>query len=394
MTKKFQAATLVVVVMAALGGQARALEPQGYRTAEGLVVTPFLRMSERWDDNFRAVETGEESSLVTTVNPNVNLGVKGYKAEFNLNLDLSHDVFHSSRSDDNTDRKATAMLGLAFNARNRLRVDAGISHVEETASLVQKLENDVFETSNAGAIYGFGAESARGQLEVGASQEWLRFKNSRALLNEERERDAQALRATFYVALAPRTKALAEVRQTQYEYISNTALDSTNLALLGGLKWEATAKTTGSIKVGTENKEFEATALGDKDNSMWEAAVTWSPLSYSTFTLTTNSRFEEGNNGAFAIESQSTALNWDHSWSQRLKSSVSMGVANQDYLGAPVPTGADRADELVNAGAGITYGIRRWLEVGLGYKFSENDSNASGRSFERNMVAANVGITL
>lgn len=392
MSKKYLAATLVV--MGAAGGQASALEPQGYRTAEGLVITPALTVSERWDDNFRAVETDEESSFITTINPNLSLGVRGRKSEFNLNFDASHDVFHSSHDDNNTDRKATAMLALAFDARNRLRLDAGINHVEETASLVQKFESDVYELANAGVLYGFGAESARAQLELGFSQDWLRFKNELVLpdssiLNEDRERDARTAKATLYLALAPKTKVLVEARHTEYEYVTFTLRDSTNLALLGGVQWDATAKTRGSIKVGTEEKEFDAG--GETDNTMWEASVSWSPLSYSTFTLSTNSRIDEGLVDAVAIETQSTSLSWDHKWLERLKSSVSVSTTDQDYL---VLAGPARADEIVSAGVGVTYSMRRWLDVGLGYRFMENDSNAAGRSFERNIVGAHVAITL
>lgn len=397
MTKINKATTLAIAASAVLATPALALEPAGYKTAEDLLITPTLKLAERFDDNFRAVETNEEDSFVTTIAPNVNFNKKGKKAEFNLDLGVVQDIFHSSHADDNLDRYATTSLALDFTRRHRLRLNAGFNHAEETASLVQNLQNDISETVDAGALYGFGALTARGQIELGASHRRLRFQNTLvlpggALLNADREYDATVAKGILYAAVAPKTKALLEVRHTTYEYVTNTGLDSTNLALLAGVKWEATAKTTGSVKAGTETKEFDAG--GERDNAMWEVAVSWSPLSYSTFTLTTDSKLDEGSNGAAVIETQATSLSWDHQWRKRLSSTASVSMSNQDYLGAATPSGADRTDEITHYGVGVTYAARRWLDVGVGYKFSQNDSNAPGRSYERNMVSVSLTASL
>lgn len=400
MSKNYQAATLSLVAAATLATQAWALEPVGFKTAEGLLITPTLQVSGRWDDNFRALETNEESSFVTSAGLGVNFNAKGRKSEFNLDLSAGQDIFHSSHGDDNLDRGAAATLALGFDSRNRLKLNAGYQHVEETASLIQKLENDISQRTDLGLLYGYGAETARGQLEFGASTTSLSFKNGLvlpggAILNADREYDSNQFKAILYAALAPKTRALLEVRQTEYSYVTNTGLDSTNLALLAGFKWDASARTQGSLKVGSETKEFEKAGVADTDSAMWEASVTWRPLSYSTFTLSTNSKLDEGSNGASVIESQSSALDWKHQWLKRLSSNVSVAVSSQDYVGAPVSLGgADRADELLNAGVGVTYAMRRWLDMGLGYKFSQNDSNAVTRSYERNMVSLNVTASL
>ena len=400
MSKNYQAATLSLVAAAVLASPAWALEPIGYKTAEGLLITPKLQISERWDDNFRSLETNAESSFVTAIAPSINFNAKGKKSEFNLDFTAVQDIFHSSHGDDNLDRGAAATLALTFDRRNRLKLNAGFQHTEETSSLVQKFENDVSEQVDAGLLYGYGAETARGQIELGASTSRLGYANGLvlpggAILNADRERDADQLKAILYAALAPKTKLLAEVRQTEFSYVTNTTLDSTNLALLAGLKWDATAQTQGSIKVGTETKEFKKAGVAEADNSMWEVSVTWSPLSYSTFTLNSSSKLDEGNNGARVVESQSTALDWSHQWLKRLSSKVGVSVASQDYIGAPVvPGGADRADELLSANLGVTYNMRRWLDLGLGYNFSENDSNAAARSFERNVVSLTVTASL
>lgn len=390
MSKKNQAARLGVVAVAALAGQTWAFEPAGVKAAD-ILITPTVKLSERWDSNFRAVEVGAENTFVTTLAPAVNFNKKGNKGELNVDLGATSDTFHSSLVDNNVDYSATAGLSLQLDSRNRLKLDAGFVHTEETASLVQNLQNDINEKTNVGLLYGFGAETARGQFELGARASQLRFQNDLVVagkrLNSEREYDDLGFTATLYAALAPKTKALLEARHTTYEYVSNTGLDSTNTAVLVGVKWDATAKTSGAIRVGNETKEFDAAALGDRDNAMWEANITWNPLSYSTFVLSTGSKLDEGNNGAALIETRSNSLDWTHQWLERLSSKASLSLMNQDYLGAG---GGNRSDEITNAGVGLTYSMRRWLDVGVGYKYSQNDSNAATYSFDRDMISLSL----
>lgn len=397
--KQHLAALFVAIGSAAAGGMAWALEPQGYRTAEGLVVTPLLTVRERYDDNLRAAEWNTESSFVTTVAPSLELGAKGRKAAFALTFAAPSYVYHSSHEDDHTDTHVTSMVDLTFDSRNRLGVDAGYHRIEDTTSTVQSIENDRWEASNIGAIYGYGAETARGQVQAGFRYDQIRFLNDLALpgggiLNADRDRDVTAAFGTLFVAVAPKTKALLEARHTTYDYTSNVSLNSTNVAVLAGMSWEATAITRGTVKVGRETKSFERAGVGDKSNTMWEAAVDWSPRTYSTFTLTSYSRLDEGTNGAYAIESRSLNLNWKHQWLQRLRSQVSVGTTQQDYLGAPLASGAERADDVLAVGAGLTYAMRRWLDAGVSYSFLQGDSNAPGRSYDRNIVALNLDVSM
>ena len=38
-------------------------------------------------------------------------------------------------------------------------------------------------------------------------------------------------------------------------------------------------------------------------------------------------------------------------------------------------------------GGAVRGGSRRWLDLGVGYKYSENDSDAVGKSYERNIFS-------
>ncbi len=387
MTMKFKARSLAVAVSAALSANAWAVEPQSIKLSEGLLFTPTLEVSERHDDNFRAVEDNEESSWITSVTPTFVLGAEGRKSAYQLSYSAVSDTFHSSHKDNNTDHHVNADAGYEFDSRNRLKLNAGFHKIEDTASEDQNVENDKYTTSNVGGVYSFGAQTARNQIDFGANYQELRYQNSDNL-NADKERDTTALNTILYHAVAPKTRALVEARHTDYDYVSNTRLNSNNVALLAGLTWDATAKTTGTVKFGGEKKRFDDSSIDDESGGMWEVGVKWSPRTYSTFGLNTRRALDEGDNGASSIESQSTTLSWDHEWMDRLSSTVSYTYTDQDYQDIT------RTDKIDTFGVGLTYEMRRWLDLGVGYKYSENDSDAVGESYERNIFSISATASL
>lgn len=391
MIDNIKISSLAVAISGALCANAWALEPQSVKLGDGLTLTPTLELSERYDDNFRAVEENEESSWVTSITPTFVLGAEGRKSAYQLSYSAASDVFHSSHDDDNTDHHLTGDAAYEFDARNRLNLNAGYHRVEETAAQSTQSrraqENDKYSIANIGGVYSFGAKTARTQLDLGANYQELRYHNSDRL-NADKERDTTALSATAYYRVAPKTRALVEARHTDYDYVSNTRLNSDNIALLTGVTWDATAKTSGTIKIGAEKKRFDNSTLDDNSGSMWEVGVKWMPRTYSTFSLQTRRALDEGDDGASAIQSQSTTLSWKHEWLDRLSSDVSYTYTDQEYQDY------NRDDQLSVFGAGLTYEMRRWLDIGIGYKYAENDSSMDFESYERNIYSISFTASL
>lgn len=395
MSKKLHI-SLVALAVAAASSSALALEAASIRLADGIEFTPTLQVSESYDDNFRAVEKKEESSWITTIAPTLTLDAYGDKSAYRLSYRAVSDTFHSSHKDNNTDHHLNAEAGFEFDARNRLKLSAGYHDVEETASLDQNVENDQYTAKNIGGVYTFGAESARAQLDLGANYDEMRYSNS-GRLNADKERDATALRSTLYYRVAPKTKVLLEGRHTDYEYVNpeGRQKDSKNIGLLTGVTWEATAKTTGTVKIGREKKDFDDSRLDDKSTGMWEIGVTWEPRTYSRFSLNTRRGFDEGSDNADTIKTQSTTLSWNHDWAERLSSTVSYTRSVQDYQYDVA--GRKREDTLDSFGLSLNYEMRRWLDIGVGYKYADNDSDATPRnseSYTRNIFALTLNASL
>lgn len=379
--------SLLAIAVSVASGAAVATEPMSIALADGIQFTPELSLDERYDDNFREVENHEPSSWIMNIRPTLTLDAFGRKSQYQLKYQGDREIVHSYNDDSNTDHYLDGKAGFQFNSRNKLVLAANYSKVENTTSVDSNTEGDKYNSRRIGGIYTFGAETARTQIDLGANRTWLRYDNS-GDRNADKERDATQLHSTLYYRIAPKTRLLGEVRHTEHEYESNTSLDADNLALLAGITWEATAKTTGTIKVGREKKDFDSSARKDKSSGMWEVGVTWAPRTYSTFDLTAGRYFDEGEDGASAIRHTGYGLNWKHYWLERLYSTAGYDRSERDYIDNP------REDTRDKYSIGATYEMRRWLDLGFTYSYADNDSNRAGESYERNIYMLSLKASL
>lgn len=377
----------LIKLSALLCANAWATDPQSIKITEGLSFTPTLEVSERFDDNFREVNTGTESSWITRISPTFALGAESSKVGYRVAYKADSDIFHDSRKDDNTDHYLDADARFTFDSRNQLKMGAGYQKVEETATLDQRLENDKYSVSHAGATYTYGAKTARGQLEFGGDYAQLRYQNGMGL-NADKERDTTALISTFYYRVAPRTRALIEGRYTDYDYVSNTRLDATKLGLLGGLEWEATAKTSGTVKIGAERKNFDDSSLDTANSTLWEVGAKWKPRTYSIVEVKTHQALIEGDDGASSIKQTLASVGWEHYWLTRFSTTLRYARENQDYQDI------DRKDKINTYGLSAKYQVRRWMDVSLGYSHSKDDSTLSEESFTRNIYLLSFAFSL
>ncbi|UTW10622.1 outer membrane beta-barrel protein [Marinobacterium rhizophilum] len=387
MSVTFLRKALPAAMVAAVSGQALAIEPANFQVG-GMTFTPTVKLSESYDDNFREVASpDEESSWITTIEPSFVLAAQDRMNVYSLGYRFNSEFYHSSHDDDNTDHFLNADAHMEFTSRSRLDLAAAYSKQEDTGDTTSLVENDKYHSYNVGGVYGYGAESATMQLEFGANRAWKRYDNEGAL-NLDKERDTDSLSATAYYRVAPKTRALFEVRYNDYDYVTFNTLDSDSMAYLLGLTWDATARTTGTAKIGYEEKDFDDAARKDPSATVWEVGVSWQPRSYSTFTLNTRQGIDEGSVEENFIETTTTSLNWNHAWSSYLSTDVNFSHTEEDYDNV-----ANRQDEKDSIALGLNYEMRRWLSLGLGYKYTERDSNVAAENFDRNLVQASATLS-
>lgn len=401
MKNKFSQRLLAVAVASGLSASAWAIEPQSIPVTDGVIFTPTLKVSEAHDSNIHATRDNRKSSWITTIAPSFQLNADARKSGYQLKYTASRDIFHSQRKDDNTDHYLNADAGFRFNSRNKLDLGAGYTRITDTTSSTtagkQNRIGDKYSRKSIGGTYTYGADTARMQLETALNYDELRYHGKSRSINRDKERDTTALRSTFYYSVAPKTRVLLEGRYTDYDYDSYGRRDAKNIGLLAGVTWDATAKTSGYAKLGREKKKFDRSSFkgqpGYKDKSMgmWEVGTSWQPLTYSTFNLSTRRGFDEGDDGASTIKTQSYNMDWKHYWLDRLYSNVEAGYSKKKYQ---YDNASKRDDKLKTYGVGVTYEMRRWLDIGLGYSHNKNTSDIRSEEYKRNIYALTINASL
>lgn len=400
---KLLAASLVSSVSVAANA---AIDDPRSINLRGFDFTPTLLVGESYDDNFRGLNEDEQSSWITTIEPSFVLGAETRNAGYQLRYTLSSDIYHDDSDATNTDHILLLKSAMELTSRHRIDWNLGYSRIENTINqdrsfedldedldpdevLQRRFENERYDRATAGASYTFGARTARNQLEFGAQYDRFRYADD---FNESEDRDTLALGTTWFHRLGSRTRTLVELRHADHSYEQrNSTRDSTNVAALVGATWEATARTTGTVKVGAERKDFDSDARDDYSSPMWEAGVVWAPRTYSAFELRSRRAFDEGDDGASTVQDMSTVLTWTHEWNPWISSELEYRMADREYKREVT---GDREDDLQAYGASLVYSPDRWIDLTLGYRHVTNDSSLEAASYDRNVYLLTVDMSL
>lgn len=366
--------------------------------------TPTVDFGLHFDDNLTKAATGEIDSWSWLISPQLNLQSSYGANQVTLAYRLRNESFFSSGDDNYTDHFLVADVDFEFDARNRMQIGVEFEdgHDERGSNFSigtgQTLdEPDQYKQTQFDAVYSYGAFNADGRLEVNFN---IRDLNYDINTNRYRARDRQfaSLGATFLYRIGAVTDLTLDVKQTEVDYKfaldRNNPLDSTIVEYLVGVKWEATAKTAGFVKVGYETKDFDSDLRKDFGGFDWAAGVTWEPTEYASIEFITRADTNETNGEGNFIRGRTHSVQWQHEWLERLRSSATITLNNDRYEGQVLQGFGVRSDDNFSLNASVYYQFRRWINFEVGYRYSERDSNRDLIDFDRNQFVINALITL
>lgn len=367
---------------------------------QGIDFAPALNVGARYDTNLSqaADNQPQDESWIAIIEPSLTFGLSGSKVAVNGTYSIYHEAYEYDSEDDHTDHHFNVDIELQLNRRNGLGLNANYHDTQAIRTSVNRADpneqqGDQSNTTGFSGFYRLGSDTARAQLELKAGQDQMRFDNNldTASDNQTKERDTDTYTGSLYVRVAPRTKALLEVRQRNFEYLSDLSLldnESTNLFV--GVIWEATAASTGSIRFGNEKKEFDDPTAEDTDLPAWEANISWQPTQLSTFNLMASRGAAEGSVRSDSIDTKNTTASWNHSWTHAIATDLSYNVMEETYKGR---TFDGREDETTSYAAKLIYKVgKRGSAITIGYTYKSRDSNSPVEEFEREI--ADIGFTL
>ncbi len=373
------------------GAESRTEGPRGAEVADGVVLFPYGNLSYGKDDNLFLSSTSRTSSAFWLTNPGFKLMTRGEVGKFILDYDAKFAHYNTSREDDYRDQRLNGTADLVATGSLGFRVSALYARGHDARGSTDRsisIEPDIYESSGASALVAFGANGATGRIELEGGAYKRHYTNNRATTSlSDRGNDTAAAR--FFVRVAPKTSLVIEARQDEFDYESPASLfDSKERRYLAGITWEATALTSGTVKVGQIRKDFALAAIKDYSGTGWEANIRWAPLTYSIVDLASSKSFLEATGlGNFILQKRG-AVSWNHAWNSRLTTGVSYSHADDNYIGFP------RNDRIDSFGLKLSYRLFQGLTVGGEFSHAKRESNIGVFEYKKNVYLITVGLTL
>ena len=369
-----------------------------------LSVYPELQAAYVRDSNI-ALESDalRESDTIWYLRPGLRLeGISGVD-EFGLSYHGDFARYGHRTSDNFNGHNVAAKSALALNVRNHLSL--GINYQDSvdgrgTLNLAATPTPNQWHESSATGLYAFGADGARGRIELEAAYYDRRYVNNRSLTTQL-DHSRLDYGGTFFLRLRPTIYATIDLKQSGYGYKDpSSTLDSKDTFALMGLRWDATAITTGNFSIGTQRKRFNAAenAIGRRDWSgvAWDGSVRWRPISYWEFILYTHRRtYDATGLGDFTV-SRKYEIQWNHEWLRHVTSSVIAGRTTDSFANAPVAStgGADREDATHSIGLRLKYDLVHNVSVGAEFYHTVRASNDINFDYRRDLLNLFVTGTL
>jgi hypothetical protein len=396
---RVQLITAVAAFCAVAAYPALALEPANLK-AGSVYITPTLDAKISYVDNLFRTDNDEKNTGISTIKPRVQAWLANGMNTYSLTYELADYRYFDSSDDDFTDNTFNLDVHHEFNAKNVANVfgqyykgheERGTGLTDGIGELIDKpveVDRTLF-----GGDYTYGSKTTKGRVGLGAKRLNHDYQNFDSV-TRYRNRDRDQYNGTFFWKVGPKTDALAEVRYIDTQY-DNTdpldlagSLDSKEYNYLVGLAWDATSKTSGSVKVGMYDRQYDSGFRKDDDGFSWEVDLTYRPRTYSWLNLETKRYSEETNGLGNAINANKNTLSWNHDWNSRVSTVMSFMYGNEDY------TSSKREDDRYGVQATYNYNFRRWVDFGIGYRYEDRDSSLDFYDYSRNEVFLEAKIGL
>lgn len=234
-----------------------------------------------------------------------------------------------------------------------------------------------------------GRDSSRGQIRLVLGGDALRYTNNG---QDDRDRDGSELGGSFYYRYGPKTRFLVELGQSRIDYLRprSDALDlnSSEYRLMGGVQWQATAKTRGELRAGWLAKDLKDPSLPDFSGVGLQANVSWAPKSYSVVQLQAKRVTGESvQPGASYYVSNRLSLAWNHALTERW-------LLNVQGSGEGVEFSDGRRDDLLELAVGLDYRLWRWLRLGAEYSHARRGSNLEAARYDSDALTLRLSLSL
>lgn len=365
--------------------------------AGGFMVYPEASVTGTFNDNIYATDVATESDFITTLATGVSVQSNWSRHALNLNAGLAQYLYADNDDEDRLD------WNIGGNGRIDITRDTNISgglsyaelHEDRGAPNAVGLAAEPTEYSLFQADIALAHRFNRVTTRIGATYADYDYDSvpligGGALNQDDRDREqfTQFLRLGYDVSPDTNVYVRGTLNQRKYDQQPPAVplnRDSDGWSIVGGADFRLTNLAQGGVFIGYQEQDYDDPTLANVTGLAFGANVDWFVTPLTTVRFDAASTVEETTTpGASGFLDQSVGLRIDHELMRNVIVGARGSYANQDY------EGVGRSDDIVRAGLGVDYLLNRNFSVGLGYDYTDRDSNVPGLDYTRN----EFGLTL
>ncbi|MGH8530094.1 MAG: outer membrane beta-barrel protein [Nevskiales bacterium] len=384
----------VTAVSLAAIAQEDAGAPVGIKLAPGVRAVALLDADLAYTSNFFYQPDNEKSSVGVILKP--GLKIEGDKGAFVYNLGLIGDIGKYDVRGDLDDYEDTRFdAGFTWDAATRHRFGARFIRLDDhdpfgtvrtESSAVGQRDLDEWHENQFDLTYRFGANDAKINVELGTGTRDREYDTNRGF-TQFLDFSIDEVRAAVLYNLSSKTALLADIIDSDISYDENLVgfpRDGEEQRIRAGVRWKATGKTIGDVRVGKVKREFDDPAARDFDETDYDASLTWSPRVQTQL----SARIGRASLESYLVETRFIdnefyILDWTQDWSSLFRTSLSYGRSEQLFVdsavdGSPaagVQSIGERQDEIDSWTLLGTYRLSSSLQLRGGLSRVERTSN-------------------
>jgi polysaccharide biosynthesis protein VpsM len=370
------------------------------KTASGIDLIPSVQVGLKHDDNVVRSSSNEISSWVNSIAPALKAMMVDGADSYTVTAAINNARYFSSQQDDFTDGYLDAEAKISPSSHHNFKLKANTSWLhEDRGTGVSEgrglLLNDVtkFNSQFLEGEYVYGAQSSTGKIRLNSRYFNKNYDNFRDV-TQYRDYDSTLFGGAFVYQTNGSIKMVASA--------STAAIDFKVLDLSGdrnntdnnyrvGVEWEITSITSGELKLGYQDKNFDRAQREDFSGFAWEAILVWQPLTYSGFDIATGRRAKDVDAvnvlGDYIIET-TYGLGWNHQWSETWDTKIAYEYQTNKY------NLSDRTDTGKVITLELNKQLLRWVKIKAFANIENRTSTLGVIEFDRTVLGLNAEFTL
>lgn len=365
---------------------------RGFVRTDSFFVYPFAGVGLGYNSNPSAAQSGGSGSMLGVLGVRLLGSAKTGASVFELGYTGNYGHYFESSKDDFNNHELVGRASRQFSARTDVEGSLYWLHKTDPRGVVaqQVVLDQPNQWSALGGTLtaGYGAREAKGRFELDLGLSDKTYTNNRAYTTSL-DVTSMNVAGRFYYRWQPRTRVFTELRAARYDYQLSTSLsDNTEYRAGLGVTWDATAVTSGTVRIGWMNKDFNSAAVKDYTGLYVDALLRWAPKTYSWVDLIANYGAQDTSGvGTYSVTSALAAA-WTHKWRNHFQTRALLSAQNSDFRNVV------RTDRLYTIGYGGFYDLRSWLRLGLEATYQNRQSTDDVWDFDRSILMFTVGGTL